>query len=88
MHQAYLATTVNYDHRYLNKSRLLKFCYVPTTCAASSNGLFAAATNSTNQTNKHRCLSNIDFLRACTTCLVCFIIIVNGHIKKALEDRR
>ncbi len=32
--------------------RLLKFCYVLTTCAAYSKGIFAAATNSTNQTNK------------------------------------
>ncbi len=28
------------------------FCYVPATSAASSNGIFAAATNSSNQTNK------------------------------------
>jgi hypothetical protein len=34
------------------KSRLLKFCYVPATSAASSKGLFAAATFSTNKTNK------------------------------------
>jgi hypothetical protein len=40
------------DHRYLKKSRLLEFCYVPATCAASSKGIFVLATNSTNQTNK------------------------------------
>ncbi len=28
------------------------FCYVLATSAASSNGIFAATTNSTNQTNK------------------------------------
>ncbi len=39
-------------HRYLKKSRLFRFCYVLTTCAASSPGIFVAATNSTNQTNK------------------------------------
>jgi len=39
-------------HRYLKKSRLLKFCYVPATSAASSKGIFAAATNFTHQTNK------------------------------------
>jgi hypothetical protein len=41
-----------------------------------------AATNSTNQTNKHRHLSNIDCLKARTACLVCFISTVNGHCKK------
>ncbi len=33
-------------------SRLLKFYYVPAISAASSKGIFAADTNSTNQTNK------------------------------------
>jgi hypothetical protein len=43
---------------------LLKFCYVPATSAASSKGIFAVATNITNQTNKAggTCLS---FLDAC-----------------------
>jgi hypothetical protein len=36
----------------LYKCRLLKCFYVPATSAASSKGIFAAATNSTNQTNK------------------------------------
>jgi hypothetical protein len=40
-----------------NKSRLLKFCYAPATSAYSSKGIFAVATNSTNQKNK-----------ACGTC--------------------
>jgi hypothetical protein len=40
------------NHRYLNKCRLLKFCYVPTTSADSSEGILAATTNSTNQANK------------------------------------
>ncbi len=39
-------------HRYLKKNRLLKFCYVPATSAASSKGIFVEVTNSTNQTNK------------------------------------
>jgi hypothetical protein len=30
---------------------MLKFCYVPATSTASCEGIFAAATNSTNQTN-------------------------------------
>ncbi len=30
----------------------------------------------------HRHLSNIDCLKACTTCLVCFISTFNGHHKK------
>ncbi len=34
------------------KSRVLMFCYVPATSAYSSKGVFVAATNSTNQTNK------------------------------------
>jgi hypothetical protein len=37
----------------------------------------------------HRHLSKIDFLMACTACLVCFISTVNGHSKKrenASED--
>ncbi len=34
------------------KSRLLKFCYVLATTAASSKGIFMASTYSTNQTNK------------------------------------
>ncbi len=38
--------------RYLKKSRLLKFCYVPATSAASFNSIFATATNGSNQTNK------------------------------------
>ncbi len=39
----------------------------------------------------HRHLSNIDCLKARTTCLVCFISTVNGHRKKekvALKDQR
>jgi hypothetical protein len=36
----------------LDIERLLKFCYVPVTHAASSKGILAVATNSTNQTNK------------------------------------
>ncbi len=40
------------NHRYLKKSRLYQFCYVPATSAASSKGIFEADTNSTNQTNK------------------------------------
>jgi hypothetical protein len=39
-------------HKYLKKSSLLKFCCVTSTNIASSKGIFAAATNSTNQTNK------------------------------------
>jgi hypothetical protein len=39
------------DHRYLKKRRLLMFCYLPATGAASSNGIFVAATNNTNQTS-------------------------------------
>jgi hypothetical protein len=46
----------NYDIDALpkisEKSRLLKFCYVPATSAWSSEGIFAAATNSTNQANQ------------------------------------
>ncbi len=38
--------------RYLKKSRLLKFCHMPAASAASSTGIFAAAANSINQTNK------------------------------------
>jgi hypothetical protein len=35
----------------------------------------------------HRHLSNIDYLKARTACLVCFISTVNGHCKKeALKD--
>ncbi len=34
------------------KSRLLKFCYVHATNAASAEGIFAAATNNANQTNR------------------------------------
>jgi hypothetical protein len=34
------------------KSRLIKFYYVPATSACSSKGIFAAATNSTKQTNR------------------------------------
>ncbi len=40
------------NHRYLKKSRLLKFCHVRATSAASSKGIFAAVTDSTNQKNK------------------------------------
>ncbi len=47
-----MSETQGVIHRYLKKSRLLKFCYVPSTSAAFSKGIFAAATNSTNQTNK------------------------------------
>ncbi len=36
----------------MKKSRLLKFCYMPAISAAVFKGIFAAATNSTNQTNK------------------------------------
>jgi hypothetical protein len=40
------------NHIYLKKSGLLKFCYVPTTSTAFSNGIFEVAINSTDQTNK------------------------------------
>ncbi len=40
--------TIDIERKY----RLLKVCYVPTTSAASSKALFAAAINSTNLTNK------------------------------------
>jgi hypothetical protein len=39
-------------HRYQKKSRLLEFCYLPGTSAASSKSIFWEATNSTNETNK------------------------------------
>jgi hypothetical protein len=42
-------------HRYLKKSRLPKFCHVSATSAAFSKGIFAAATNSSNQANKAGC---------------------------------
>jgi hypothetical protein len=42
---------VSTNHRYLKKSRLLKFCYVLATSTASSKGIFAGAFNSTHQTN-------------------------------------
>ncbi len=32
--------------------------------------------------SKQRHLSNIDCLKVCTSCLVCFISTVNGHCKK------
>ncbi len=43
---------VTWDHTYLKKSRLLKFVMCPASSAASSKGIFAAATNSAKQTNK------------------------------------
>jgi hypothetical protein len=49
---AIFAPLINIYHRYLKKNRLLKFCYMPAASAASSNGIFAAATNSINQTSK------------------------------------
>ncbi len=49
---AIFAPLINIYHRYLKKSRLLKFCYMHAASAASSSGIFAAATNSINQTNK------------------------------------
>ncbi len=52
------------DHRYLRKSRLIKFCYVPTTSAASSNAflhwpltvLTRQAVCTINQSTFLRCL--------------------------------
>jgi hypothetical protein len=41
--------------------------------------------------SKHRHLSNIDFLKVSTACLVCCISALNGHRKKekeALKNRR
>ncbi len=43
---------LNENHRYLKKSRLLKFCYVAPFGIASSKSISAAPTNSTNHTNK------------------------------------
>ncbi len=43
---------IRFSHRYLKKSRLLKFCFVPATNAWSCKGIFVVVTNSTNQTNK------------------------------------
>jgi hypothetical protein len=45
-------SSLDYWQRYQIKSRLLKFCYVPSASAASPKGIFVATTNSTNQTNK------------------------------------
>ncbi len=47
-------------HRYLQKSRLLKFCYVPASIA-SSTGIFVTTTNSTN----HRYLKKSRLLKFC-----------------------
>jgi hypothetical protein len=46
---------LNENHRYLKKSRLLKFCYVAPIGIASSKSISAAPTNSTNHTNKAGC---------------------------------
>ncbi len=43
---------VTSGHRYLKKSRLIKFCFVLATSAAFSKDIFAPATNSTDQINK------------------------------------
>ncbi len=43
---------IGLGHRYLKKSKLVKFCYELATTATSSKGIFATATNRTNQTNK------------------------------------
>jgi len=40
------------SHRYIFKSRLLKFCFVHATSTCSSKGIFAVATNSTSKTSK------------------------------------
>ncbi len=39
------------SHRYIKKSRLLKFCYAPITSVTFSKGIFAVATNCTDKTN-------------------------------------
>ncbi len=36
-------------NRYLKKSSLLKFCYVPAASAASSKGIFVGASNNTHK---------------------------------------
>ncbi len=41
-----------HNHRYVKKSRLLKFCCVPATSVTSFKGIFVAATDSTNQAKK------------------------------------
>jgi hypothetical protein len=54
----FISVTENYavkldlNLRGLKKSRLVEFCYAPATTAASSKGIFAPATDSTDQTNK------------------------------------
>ncbi len=53
------------QHRYLKKSRLLKFCYVPPTSVASSEGIFAAAAHSTKQGMWYVPLISISFLDVC-----------------------
>ncbi len=47
-----LLANLSVAHRYLKNSRLFNFSYVPATRTSSSKGIFAAVTNSTNQTNK------------------------------------
>ncbi len=46
---------IHFGHRYPRKSRWLKFCYVHAISAWSPKGIFAAATNSSNWTNKAGC---------------------------------
>ncbi len=67
------------QYTYLKKSRLLKFYYVPSTSSASSEGIFAAATNSTNQTNKagsmchllkYHCTIDLLFHRFGISCMI------------------
>ncbi len=51
-------------NRYLKKIILIKFCYVPAACAATSKGIFVAATLLTTQTRQAVCaISQSIFLR-------------------------
>jgi len=56
-------------------------------CSVTSGGqIFIPHSTAVPLINTDRHLSNIDYLKACTACLVCFIPTVNGHRKKVKED--
>ncbi len=57
-----------------------------------NNKPISPQTGGASESMSHRHLSNIDYLKVRTACLVYFISTVNGHRKKeekeALKDRR
>ncbi len=72
-------------HRYLKKSRLLKFCYVLASIDASSNGIFAAATKCANKAKQGRqympLISLFDNVMSMSQLILLYLWTIHRYLK-------